>query len=120
MPDKKSAEDDDALPEGLFGRWLKRGGQENWRIVAVHVDRVHAYLRQEDCRFTVGDLITLALRDHIDIITGDWNQASEYLEECCFCAVRTYELHNNMPLGLLPGMSQTPFVKTAQSSSIGQ
>ena len=45
LPDKESAEDDEALPEGLFGRWLKRGGQENWRIVAVHVDREHAYLR---------------------------------------------------------------------------
>ena len=61
LPDKKSAEDDEALPEGLFGRWLKRGGQENWRIMAVHVDRKHAYLRQEECRFTCGDLTTLGL-----------------------------------------------------------
>ena len=93
LPGKETAEDDKALsmPEGLFGHWLNRGGQENWRIMAVHVDRKHAYLRQEECRFTCGDLITLGLRDHTDNITGNWNQASNYLEECCYYAVRTYE-----------------------------
>ena len=75
--------------------------------MGVHVNNKHANLRREDCRYTCGDLIMLALRDHQDIITGDWNQAGNYLEECCYHAVRTYESRNNMPHGtiawLIPG-----------------
>ena len=71
------------MPEELAGRWLKRGGQEIWRGMGVRVNNKHANLRREDCRYTCGDLITLALRDRQDFITGDWNQAGNYLEECC-------------------------------------
>ena len=72
-----------AMPENLSGRWLNRGGQEIWRGTGVHVNNKHANLRREDCRYTCGDLIMLALRDRNDIITGDWGQAGNYLEECC-------------------------------------
>ena len=75
--------------------------------MGVHVNNKHANLRREDCRYTCGDLIMLALRDHQDITTGDWNQAGNYLEECCYHAVRTFESRNNMPHGtiawLIPG-----------------
>ena len=95
------------MPEELSGRWLKRGGQEIWRGMGVNVRNKHANLRREDCRYTCGDLIMLALRDRKDIITGDCNQAGNYLEECCYHAVRTYESRNNMPHGtiawLIPG-----------------
>ena len=75
--------------------------------MGVHVNNKHANLRREDCRYTCGDLIMLALRDRQDFITGYWNQAGNYLEECCYHAVRTYESRNNMPHGtiawLIPG-----------------
>ena len=96
------------MPERLSGRWLKRGGQENWRVMGVHVDNKHADLRQEDCRYTCGDLITLGLRDRTDIITGNWNQASNYLEECCYYAVRTYESNNNMSPGTIAWFISDP------------
>ena len=86
----------------ITGRWLDRGGQEIWRGTGVHVNNKHANLRRGDCRYTCADLITLALRDRQDFITGDWNQAGKYLEECCDHAVRTFEARNNMPYGSIP------------------
>ena len=86
----------------ITGQWLDRGGQEIWRGTGVHVNNKHANLRRADCRLTCADLITLCLRDRKDFITGDWNQAGNYLEECCFHAVRTYEWRNNVPYGTIP------------------
>ena len=90
-----------AMPN-ITGRWLDRGGQEIWRGAGVHVNNKHANLRRGDCRYTCADLITLALRDRHDFIARDWNQAGNYLEECCYHAVRTFEERNNMPYGTIP------------------
>ena len=70
--------------------------------MGVHINHGHANKRREYCRLTCVDLITLCLRDQKDFITGDWNQAGGYLEECCFYAVRTYEWRNNLPQGSIP------------------
>ena len=78
-----------------------RAGQEMWRIMGVHVNNDHANKRRADCRTTCGGLIMLGLRDRVDIITGDFNQAGGYLEECCFYAVQLYEERNNMPAGTI-------------------
>ena len=90
-----------AMPN-ITGRWLDRGGQEIWRGTGVHVNNKHANLRRGDCRLTCADLITLALRDRKDFLTGDWNQAGNYLEECCYHAVRAFEARNNVPYGTIP------------------
>ena len=42
----------------------------------------HADKRKEDCRYNVADYIGLGLRDRVDIFTGDWNLAKEFLAEC--------------------------------------
>ena len=55
----------------------------------------------------LADLVCLALRDEVDIITGDFNQAGGYLEEVVYNAVMYHENENNLPRGtikwLLPG-----------------
>merc|ERR1712197_256943 len=75
--------------------------------MGVHVNNDHANKRRQDCRYTCGDLITLGLRDQVGIMTGDWNQSGNYLEECCYHAVRNHERRNNMEPGtiawLIPG-----------------
>ena len=38
-----------AMPEELTGRWLKRGGQEIWRGMGVHVNNNHANLSRWHC-----------------------------------------------------------------------
>ena len=54
-----------------------------------------------DCRKLLADLLGLALRDEVDIITGDWNQAGDYLEECMFNAVKYHEKENEMEEGTI-------------------
>ena len=86
----------------LEGRWLMRAGQDMWRVLGVHVNNDHANKRREDCRKTMADLTGLALRDKVDIMTGDFNQAGGYLEECVFHAVKYHERQ----YGLEPGTIQ--------------
>ena len=59
----------------ITGRWLRRAGQTKWRICGVHMHHHHANKRREHGRTTASDLLGLALRDKVDAITGDWNQA---------------------------------------------
>ena len=59
-----------------------------WRVMSVHIHNEHANKRREHGRKTVADMIGLALRDEVDIITGDWNQAGWYLEETTYWEVR--------------------------------
>ena len=70
-----------------------------WRIMSVHCNNTHVNERRWDGRITVADLIGLGLRDKVDIMTGDWNQAGWYLEECTYWTVRYYEQKH----GLTPG-----------------
>ena len=55
-----------------------------WRVLSVHVNNDYANNTRGDCRKTLADLTCLALRDKVDIQTGDFNQAGGYLEECVF------------------------------------
>ena len=68
-----------------------------WRAGTTHTHNDHANTRKVDGRVTVADLIGLALRDKLDILSGDWNQAGSYLKECCYHAVQCYEDSNNLP-----------------------
>ena len=73
-----------------------------WRIMSVHLHNEHVNKRREHGRKTVADMIGLALRDEVDIVTGDWNQAGWYLEETTYWEVRLYEKSK----GLTPGTVQ--------------
>ena len=66
----------------ITGRWVKRAGQTKWRIGGVHMHHKHANERRQHGRYSAADVIGIALRDKVDAITGDWNQAGGYLEEC--------------------------------------
>ena len=70
--------------------------------MTVHLNNDHVNKRRQDGRTTVADLVGLALRDKVDIVTGDWNQAGWYLEESTYWSVRAYEQR----LGLEPGTVQ--------------
>ena len=65
--------------------------------MSVHVNNKHANIRRADCRRTLASLVSLCLRDKIDIMAGDFNQAGWYLEECVYWAVKAYEEENNLP-----------------------
>ena len=72
-----------------------------WRIFGVHINNDHANKRRADCRKTCADLVGLALREQADIITGDWNQAGGYLEECVYHAVKYHEKQYNLDPGTI-------------------
>ena len=97
----------DEPPLQIQGRWLRRAGQNIWRCVSVHMNNCHANKRREHARITFADLIGLALRDRADFVSGDFNQAGGYLEECVYHAVKFYEFENDLPPGTvqwaLPG-----------------
>ena len=59
---------------------VPRGGQFVWRVCSVHVNNKHAK-SQRDGRQTLADLVMLCLRDRVDCISGDFNQAYHYLGE---------------------------------------
>ena len=52
--------------------------------MGVHVNNVRANRRRADCRRTIADLVGLCLRDKVDIMAGDFNQAGWYLDECVY------------------------------------
>ena len=83
----------------ITGRWVKRASQKIWRVVSVHMNNEHANRRRADCRISLADLVGLALRDKADIMSGDFNQAGSYLEECVYWAVRYYEEEHGLPAG---------------------
>ena len=95
------SDSDDDYPEPstprITGNWVKRGKQQLWRVMSVHVNNKHANIRRADCRRTLASLIALCLRDKVDIMAGDFNQAGWYLEECVYWAVRAYAQENNLP-----------------------
>ena len=86
----------------IKGRFLKRGGMDMWRVMSVHLHNEHVNRRREHGRKTVADIIGLALRDQVDIVSGDWNQAGWYLEESTSWEVKLYEQSR----GLAPGTVQ--------------
>ena len=51
----------------------------------------------ENCRISLADLIGLALRERADIMSGDFNQAGSYLEECVYWAVKYYAEEHGLP-----------------------
>ena len=93
----EDSEEDEAKKEpDITGRWVKRAGQEKWRVCSVHLHHEHANKRREHGRETAADIITLALREKCDAVSGDWNQAGGYLEEVVGECVRLYERQNNL------------------------
>ena len=52
-------------------------------------------------------------------MTGDFNQAGGYLEECTYHAVRFYEKERQMELGTVNGVFLVRLVRSALYSSIG-
>ena len=79
----------------------------------------HVNKKRGDGRVTTADLIGLGLRDKLDIMTGDWNQAGGYLEECCYHAVKFYEkkiIFQEVPFA---GIFRAQFARSAPSSSTG-
>ena len=83
----------------ITGNWVRRAKQKLWRVMSIHANNEHANTRRGDCRRTVADVIGLALRDKVDIIAGDFNQAGGYLTECGHWAVRYPEEENHLPKG---------------------
>ena len=69
---------------------LLRGGQFMWRIASVHLNNDHAK-KQQAGRQTLCDYFCLMLRDHVDVITGDWNQAHNYIGEAFSHAAKLHE-----------------------------
>ena len=67
--------------------------------MSVNVNNDHANTRKEHCRTTVDDISGLVLRGQVDIVTGDWNQAGGYLEECTYHVVKFYETERSLTLG---------------------
>ena len=61
-----------------------------WRVCSVHLDNDHAK-KQTDVRRTLADFLLLMLRDHVEIITGDFNQGANVLGEVMSNVVRMYE-----------------------------
>ena len=82
---------DDESPPDVRGRWLLRAGRAMWPVLGVPIINNHANTRRSHCRITVSDLFGLALRDRVDIISGDWNQSGHYLGERMYNAVKFYE-----------------------------
>ena len=96
-----TAHADDDFPEPstprITGRWVKRAKQKIWRVMSVHVNNEHANRRRAYCRLSLADLFGLALRDRTDIVSGDFNQVGQYLEECVYWAVRCHEEEHVLP-----------------------
>ena len=72
-------------------------------MISIHVDHEYANKTKGDCRKRLADLVCLALRDEVDIITGDFSQAGGYLGEVVFHAVMYHERGNNLPEGTKSG-----------------
>ena len=66
------------------------------------MDHEHAK-EAEACRQTLADFLALMLRDEVDIVTGDFNQASKFLGEVMTNVVDFYEEQTNTrPHWLMP------------------
>ena len=104
----EDSEYEEAIQEPeITGRWVKRAGQTRWRICGVHMHHKHANDRRNHRRESAADVISIALRDKADAVTGDWNQAGGYLEEVVAEAVQLYEDERGLERGtviwLIPG-----------------
>ena len=61
-----------------------------WRIASAHLNNDHAK-KQQVGRQTLCDYFGLTLRDRVDVITGDWNEAYRYIGEALTHAVKLHE-----------------------------
>ena len=61
-----------------------------WRVCSTHLDNDHAK-KQTIARQTLADSLLLVLRDHVEIITGDYNQGANVLGEVMTNVVHIYE-----------------------------
>ena len=91
---------DEDDPEASEGRFLQLANQNLWHVSTILVDASYSEKRQ-DCMITLSDYIGLCLRDHVDIISGNWSQATCYLTDCVGNAVDVYEQEKHMPSGVI-------------------
>ena len=66
-------------------------------MTSIHIDPGYANNTPGACRILLADLICLALRDEVDIITGDFDKSGSYLEEVVINAVMYHEEEKELP-----------------------
>ena len=77
---------------------VHRANQDIWHVSTIHINVDYSDNRH-DVMITIADYIGLCLRDQVDIISGNWNLATEYLTECVWHVVDVYEHEKHMPPG---------------------
>ena len=71
---------DVAVFNHVNGKLLYRGGKTVWRIMNVHANSRAAHSKDSN-KLVLGRLFIIAILNHCDIITGDFNQAQHQIPD---------------------------------------
>ena len=70
-------------PPSASSEIVERCGRPSWRVATVHYHNVAAKRGAEAVKYALANFLRLMIRDRVDIVGGDFNQAHKYVREVC-------------------------------------
>jgi len=79
-------------------RFVERCGRLSWRVATVHYHNDAAKRGPDAVKLGLANLLRLMIRDRVDIVAGDFNQAQHYCREVCIALEVPFQiLHGKGP-----------------------
>jgi len=79
-------------------RFVERCGRLSWRVATVHYHNDAATRGPDAVKLGLANLLRLMIRDRVDIVAGDFNQAQHYCREVCIALEVPFQiLHGKGP-----------------------